>query len=406
MNNLKIAYNSLKRNKSRMILTMIAIALGIAILITMMATGDGLKKMVLSEIDDFGPDMITIETKIPGKKRESSATDFVKGVIITTFKNKDIKEIEKHNNVSAIFGFVTGQEMIRYYGENRSTLLLGYGANAPLVQKINIEEGRFYTKEEEDALSSVIVLGSELKEILFSDEDAISKTVYVRDLPFKVVGVLKKRSTSLSMDFNKIAYIPTLTMQKKLLGTDYVLGAALRIKDVSLLDETKEEVVEILRERHDSKEDDFQVSTLVEELAMINNIVNGINAFLIVLALVSLVVGGVGIMNIMYVSVSERVFEIGLRMALGASKKDILNQFLLEAFLLTLIGGILGVVLGVLICIFFNYLSSTFEIGITAMPSFFSISIAFLFAMVLGFLSGIYPAKRASNLDPIEALRK
>jgi ABC-type antimicrobial peptide transport system permease subunit len=203
--------------------------------------------------------------------------------------------------------------------------------------------------------------------------------------------------------------MPTLTMQKKLLGTDYVLGVAIKVKDVSRIDETKEDLTYIMREQHNIEnpdEDDFEVSTIAETIQMVNNIINGINAFLIALALVSLVVGGVGIMNIMYVSVSERVFEIGLRMALGARKKDILYQFLAEAVLLTIAGGVLGLVLGLFICLLFNNLSSALGIGIYAVISISSIVFAFIFAGALGLVSGIYPAIKASNLDPITALRK
>lgn len=409
MNSLKIAYNNLKKNKSRTILTMVAIALGISILIIMVATGGGLKKMVLSEVDGFGFDMISVETRIPGKKRDTSATDFSKGITITTFKNKDVSRLKKHENVESIYGFVTGQEVIRRGNEDRNILIFGYGAGAPDVQRMDIGEGRFYTEDEESSISSVIVLGSELKEILFGDDDPLLQTVYVRNLPFKVVGILKERTTSLSMDLNRIAFMPTLTMQKKLLGTDYVLGVAIKVKDVSRINETKEDLTYIMREQHNIEnpdEDDFEVSTIAETIQMVNNIINGINAFLIALALVSLVVGGVGIMNIMYVSVSERVFEIGLRMALGARKKDILYQFLAEAVLLTIAGGVLGLVLGLFICLLFNNLSSALGIGIYAVISISSIVFAFIFAGALGLVSGIYPAIKASNLDPITALRK
>jgi len=410
MNSFKIAFDNLKKNKTRMVLTMIAIALGIAILIIMMATSAGLKKMVLSEIDFYGSDMINIETRVPGKSSTDSVSDFAKGVVVTTFKNKDVEKLKKHENVESAYSYVTGQEIIKYKGENRSVLIFGYGADAPKVEKLDIGEGRFYTEEEETSASLVIVLGYELKENLFGDNDAISKTVYVKNLPFKVVGVAKKRGGSLSMSLDSIAYIPTITMQKKILGTDYVLGAAIKVKDVSKLDETKDDIIYIMREEHDIKnperEDDFEVMTMVEAIGMINNVVNGINALLIALALISLVVGGVGIMNIMYVSVTERIFEIGLRMSIGAKKKDIMRQFLAEAVLLTLGGGVLGIAFGISICLLFNYASSVLNIGITADVSLSSIIFALIFATFLGLLSGVYPAKRASNLDPIVALRK
>jgi len=410
MNNFKIAYDNLKRNKTRMVLTMIAIALGISILIIMMAAGAGLKKMILSEIDYYGSDVINIETRIPGKSATDSSADLAKGVVVTTFKNKNVDKLKKHENVDYVYSYVTGQEVIKYEGENKNVLILGYGADAPRVEKLELEEGRFYTEDEENIADSVVVLGYELKETLFGDNDAISKTVYVKNMPFKVVGVVKKRGGGSFMNMDSIAYIPTITMQKKILGTDYVLGVSLKVKDMAKLNETKDDLAYIMREAHDienpEKEDDFEIATMVEMVGMINNVVNGINALLIALALISLIVGGVGIMNIMYVSVTERVFEVGLRMALGAKKNHILYQFLAEALLLTIIGGVLGVILGVSVCLLFNYISFIFNIGISAVISLSSVIFAFIFAMFLGLLSGVYPAKRASNLNPIVALRK
>jgi len=410
MNNFKVAYNNLKKNKTRMILTMIAVALGVAILIIMMAAGAGLKGMILSEIDYYGSDVINVEVRTPGKNSNESGTDMAKGIIVTTFKNDNLEKLEEHKNVEAAYGYVTGQEVISYENESQIVMIFGYGADTPLVEKLKIAEGRFYTREEENSLDRVIVLGSEIKEDLFGDDDPILKTVYVKGIPFKVVGISEKKGGSALMNFDSIVYIPTKTMQKRILGTDYILGASLKVKDVSKLDETKDDLIYIMREEHDiedpEKEDDFEVATMVELTEMVSNVINGINLFLIMLAVISLVVGGVGIMNIMYVSVTERTFEIGLRMALGAKKKNILFQFLAESLLLTFMGGIVGIILGTSVCLLFNYVSYVFNIGITAIISLTSVIFALIFSMSLGMLAGVYPAKRASNLDPIVALRR
>ena len=409
MNNFKMAYDNLKKNKSRMILTMIAVALGVAILIIMLATGAGLKQMILSEMDYYGSDVINIETRVPGKTATESSTDLAKGVVITTFKNSDVEKIRQHDNVEAVYSYVTGQEIIKREGESKNTLIFGYGAEAPNIEKIEIAEGRFYTTEEENSASLVVVLGSGVKEDLFGDEEAILKTVNIKGLSFRVVGVVKERGGASMMSFDDIVYIPVITMQKRILGTDYVLGTSIKVKDVSLIDETKEDLIYTLREEHDIKgenEDDFEAMTMEEMLTMVNSVVGGINALLVTLALVSLIVGGVGIMNIMYVSVTERTFEVGLKMALGAKKKDILSQFLMEAIILTLIGGVLGIVLGISFCLLFNYVSFLFSFGVTAVITISSIIFAFVFSMFLGLLAGVYPAKRASNLDPIISLTR
>ena len=409
MNNFKMAYDNLKKNKSRMILTMIAVALGVAILIIMLASGAGLKEMILSEMDYYGSDVINIETRVPGKTATESSTDLAKGVVITTFKNSDVEKIRQHDNVEAVYSYVTGQEIIKREGESKNTLIFGYGAEAPNIEKIEIAEGRFYTTEEENSASLVVVLGSGVKEDLFGDEEAILKTVNIKGLSFRVVGVVKERGGASMMSFDDIVYIPVITMQKRILGTDYVLGTSIKVKDVSLIDATKEDLIYTLREEHDIKgenEDDFEAMTMEEMLTMVNSVVGGINALLVTLALVSLIVGGVGIMNIMYVSVTERTFEVGLKMALGAKKKDILSQFLMEAIILTLIGGVLGIVLGISFCLLFNYVSFLFSFGVTAVITISSIIFAFVFSMFLGLLAGVYPAKRASNLDPIISLTR
>ncbi|MFA5729726.1 MAG: ABC transporter permease [Candidatus Paceibacterota bacterium] len=332
------AFTSLMRQRSRTILTIIAVAIGIASLIVMIAAGDGLKAMVLKELEAYGSDAINIEARVPGKGAAGSATSFASGTTITTFKNEDAEEIAKADNVEFLYTYITGQEVIKYQGVAKSAIIFGYGANGPLIEKIPVGTGRFYTVDEEESLSSVIVLGSKIKDNLFGDDDAIDKTVYVRGKPFKVVGVLEERGATFGMDMDSIIYIPTLTMQKKLLGTDYIIGLSAKVKDVDKINETKEELILLMRELHnidDPDEDDFEVMTMAEAMDMVSVVLSAITMLLAVIAAVSLAVGGVGITNIMYVSVIERTFEVGLRRAVGAKKNDILWQFLLEASILT-----------------------------------------------------------------------
>jgi len=413
MNNLllyfKVAWGSLMRNKVRTLFTMIAISLAIAILVIMVGAGDGLKQMILSQVDMYGSDVINVEVRVPAKGSMGSATEMATGLIITTLKDRDIKEVEKLPNIEALYTYVTGQEVIKREGESKSVIIFGYGADAPDVEKMTIGEGRFYTTDEENSLSSVIVLGNSIKEDLFGDNDAINKKVYIKGKPYKVVGVMEERGAVAYFDFDSIVYIPTKTMQKKILGTDYVIGFSLKVVDTNKLDETKEDIQYLLRERHDItdfQKDDFEVATMVEMMEMITNITDSINILLVALAAISLLVGGVGITNIMFVTVSERTFEIGLRGAVGANKKDILLQFLAESVLLTFLGGILGVVLGIGILVLFNNISLAMGIGITASISISAIIFALIFSTFLGLFFGVYPAKKAANLNPIDALRK
>jgi putative ABC transport system permease protein len=412
MNNLtyfKVAWNNIWKNKTRAFFTMIAISLAIAILVIMVGAGEGLKKSILAQIDFYGSDVINAEVRVPSKGTSGSATEMATGLVITTFKNEDIEEIRKLNNVEELYTYVTGQEVIKYEGENETVIIFGYGASAPLIEKMTIKEGRFYTEDEEDSLASVIVLGSSIADDLFGDNDPVGKKVYVKGKPFKVVGVMDKRGSAAFFDLDSIVYIPTKTMQKKILGTDYVVGVSLKVEDVDRIDSTKEDIEYLLRDRHDiddPDEDDFEVATMIEMTQMVGNVTNSINILLIALAAISLLVGGVGITNIMYVTVSERTFEIGLRGAVGASKKDILFQFLAESILLTFLGGILGIILGVGALFLFNNISAALNIGIVTSISLPALIFALIFSTLIGLFFGVYPAKKASQLNPIDAIRK
>lgn len=406
---IKSAFSSLMRQRSRTTLTIIAVAIGIASLITMIAAGNGLKAMVLKELEAYGSDMINIEVRVPGKGATGSSTSFATGTTITTFKNSDAEKIGKVDNVELLYTYITGQEIIKYQGEAKSTMIFGYGANAPLIEKIPIDVGRFYNVDEEESISSVIVLGSKIKDDLFGDDDAIDKTVYVRGKPFKVVGVLKERGATFGMNMDSIVYIPTLTMQKKLLGTDYIIGLSVKVNDVNKINETKDELTILMRELHNINspdEDDFEVMTMADAQTMVGTVLSAITMLLAVIAAVSLVVGGVGITNIMYVSVIERTFEVGLRRAVGAKKNDILWQFLLEASILTFLGGLLGVIIGMGVSFLIYYVAVSFGLDWTYAVSPFSIILSLLFSAIIGMFFGVYPAQKAANMDPINALRQ
>lgn len=406
---IKSAFSSLMRQRSRTTLTIIAVAIGIASLITMIAAGNGLKAMVLKELEAYGSDMINIEVRVPGKGATGSSTSFATGTTIATFKNSDAEKIGKADNVELLYTYITGQEIIKYQGEAKSVMIFGYGANAPLIEKIPIDVGRFYNVDEEESISSVIVLGSKIKDDLFGDDDAIDKTVYVRGKPFKVVGVLKERGATFGMNMDSIVYIPTLTMQKKLLGTDYIIGLSVKVNDVNKINETKDELTILMRELHNINspdEDDFEVMTMADAQTMVGTVLSAITMLLAVIAAVSLVVGGVGITNIMYVSVIERTFEVGLRRAVGAKKNDILWQFLLEASILTFLGGLLGVIIGMGISFLIYYVAVSFGLDWTYAVSPFSIILSLLFSAIIGMFFGVYPAQKAANMDPINALRQ
>jgi putative ABC transport system permease protein len=346
---------------------------------------------------------------VPGRGSSGSATDMATGVSITTFKNTDVDAIAKLKNIQAYCAYVTSQEILKYQGENKTAIIFGYGAMAPDVEKLNIEKGRFYTVEEEDSLSSVVVLGSGIKDKLFGDNEAVGENVYIRGKPFRVVGILEKRGAAFFFDMDSIVYIPAKTVQKRLLGTDYVIGVSVKVADIGKLEQTKEDLIALMRERHDIDDptrDDFEVMTMVEAKQMTETVTDGITILLAALAAISLVVGGVGITNIMYVSVVERTFEIGLRRSIGAKRKDILYQFLTEAVILTFTGGILGIVIALSLVSLIYVVANSYGLSWPFSISLNSVIFSIVFSIVTGLFFGVYPANKAANVDPIEALRK
>jgi len=406
--NTKLAVTALKAHKTRSILTILGISIGIAIVIAIMAAGKGLDKMIQGQLDAFSPATLNIETRIPTSKKAAGAAAQATGMIVTTMKNKDVEAVAKYPNIAAAYGYITGQAVISYQGQTKTSLILGEGYNMPEVEKFSVSEGRMFTKEEDDSLSQVAVLGATVKNKLFGDDTAAGKTVYIKGKPFKVVGVAAKRGAAFFMDMDNMVILPVKTMQKRVLGIDYVMAIITKMKDMNQADATVADLTALMRERHnitDPNKDDFVVHTMSQAMNMLATIVNGITFLLVALVCISLVVGGVGIMNIMYVSVTERVFEIGLRKAVGAKAHDILMQFLFEAIIITVMGGLVGIVLGAILALIIYLIAISYNfVWIYAIP-LSSILLSVGFSAFVGLLFGIYPAKKAAALDPITALR-
>lgn len=395
----------------RTALTTLGIAIGIAVVITIMAAGRGLDKLVMGQLDVFSPNTINIETKIPSTKHASSENAFGQstGIQITTLNDKDMDSVNKHPNISSVYGLVMGQAVVKYGGETKTVLLWGEGANMPEVEVFNLSKGRMYTTEEEDSLYQVAMLGSVVADKLFGADDPINKTIYIKGKPFKVVGVAAKRGAMFGMDMDNVIYMPTKTMQKRILGIDYLRSIIGKVKDKTELKNTVLDLQETIRENHDitdSNKDDFTVQTMEEAAGILSNVINSLTFLLVALVCVSLLVGGVGIMNIMYVSVSERTFEIGLRKAIGAKNHDIMMQFLMEAVTLTVIGGVLGIILGSILALVVYWIAKYYEFSWVYSIPISSIFLSLGFSAFVGLLFGIYPAKKAAALDPIEALRR
>lgn len=403
-----LAYGSLIRQKKRSLLTMLAISLGISAVITIMAAGQGMQRFVLGQLDAFGPDSLSVETRVPSSKKNTSGLNSV-GITITTLKNRDVDTMLKNPNIVAAYGMVSGQEAVSYQGQIKKVMLMGHGYGMPLVEKFDMAEGRFYSREEEDGLAQVAVLGYTAKEKLFGDEDPIDKTIYIRAKPFRVIGVMAKRGSAFFIDMDNQITLPTKTMQKKLLGIDYLQMIIAKMRDGSTWQGTTQDLAEAIRLNHDITDpnrDDFVINTTANAQSTLTTIMGGVTMLLVALVCISLIVGGVGIMNIMYVSVAERTFEIGLRKSVGARPRDILVQFLMEAILITLGGGVAGIVLGAIVALLIYVAATSFGFKWVYSIPLSSILLAVSFSAFIGLIFGLYPAKKAAALNPIDALRR
>ncbi|HNU96209.1 MAG TPA: ABC transporter permease [Candidatus Magasanikbacteria bacterium] len=408
---LKLAYSALLAQKTRTLLTILGVSIGIAVVIAIMAAGRGLDKMVMSQLEIYSPNTITVEVKVPATKKTSSenAMGMATGITITTLKERDLIDVGKHRNIESAYGLVIGQAVVKYQSENKTTLLWGQGYSFPEVEKFQLDSGRVYSKEEEESLSQVAILGHATKDALFGEDEAVGKTVYIKGKPFKVVGVAAKRGATFGFDMDNLIILPAKTMQKRILGVDYFINIIAKVKDREKIKETVAEIEEIMRDNHDitdPNKDDFAVNTMEEAAQMLGSVVDGLTLLLVALVCISLLVGGVGIMNIMYVSVSERTFEIGLRKAVGATNKDVLWQFLSEAVILTLSGGILGIILGAIFALLIYLVAVSYNFVWVYIVPLSSVILAVGFSGVIGLIFGLYPAQKAANLNPIEALRK
>lgn len=403
----KIAIRAIAANKMRSFLTALGIIIGIAAVITMLAIGQGSKASIKANIAEMGSNMIMISpgADMRGGVRQDASS-------METLKQADYQSIKEDcNYISAISPTVNSSGQWIYGNNNTQSSIYGVNQDYLSIRQLKVADGEMFTDTDIKAAAKVCILGQTVVDYLFPDgSDPIGKVVRFNSIPFRVVGVLQKKGyNSMGMDQDDLVLAPYTTVMKRILAQTYLGGIVCSAITEEASQLAQDQISEILRRNHKLKdatetteadEDDFNIRSQEEISSMMNSTMSTITILLGSVAGISLLVGGIGIMNIMYVSVTERTREIGLRMSVGARGIDILNQFLIEAILLSVTGGIIGVILGVSLSLSLN---AFLHIATQIEP--WSIIMSFAVCTFTGVFFGWYPAKKAARLDPIEAIR-
>lgn len=403
----KIAIRAIAANKMRSFLTALGIIIGIAAVITMLAIGQGSKASIKANIAEMGSNMIMISpgADMRGGVRQDASS-------METLKQADYQSIKEDcNYISAISPTVNSSGQWIYGNNNTQSSIYGVNQDYLSIRQLKVADGEMFTDTDIKAAAKVCILGQTVVDYLFPDgSDPIGKVVRFNSIPFRVVGVLQKKGyNSMGMDQDDLVLAPYTTVMKRILAQTYLGGIVCSAITEEASQPAQDQISEILRHNHKLKdatetteadEDDFNIRSQEEISSMMNSTMSTITILLGSVAGISLLVGGIGIMNIMYVSVTERTREIGLRMSVGARGIDILNQFLIEAILLSVTGGIIGVILGVSLSLSLNVF-----LHIATQIEPWSIIMSFAVCTFTGVFFGWYPAKKAARLDPIEAIR-
>ncbi len=404
------AINSLWATKMRSFLTMLGIIIGVGAVILIVSLGAGAQSLILNQVKTLGTNLIVI---LPGKSEEGDPPANLLGITVTTLNYNDYLAIGNTTNVPDIIGIVAYSKSIAtvsWKNHSYDTNISGTTAGYQDVEGGELQWGRFFNKEEEKNLAKVVVLGQTASQELFGDMNPVGKKIKIKRHVFRIIGVMAKRGTIAFQDYDDQIFVPIKSAQKIISGVNHLGFIRVKVDNKEHVISAIDDIKLTLRDQHNinnqtGEDDDFTIASANDAMQMVTSITDSLKYFLAMMATLSLIVGGIGIMNIMLVSVSERTREIGLRKAIGAKRSDIMVQFLLETMAISFLGGSIGVFLGVLIsyliAVIINFLGYAWDYVISPV----SIVVGLGVALIIGLFFGLYPANKASKLDPIKALK-
>ncbi len=407
---IRVSYQNLIAHKLRSFLTILGVIIGVAAVIVIFSIGQSAQDLILSQLRGVGSNLVAV---IPGAADEEGPPAAAFGIAITTLKYEDLEELRDEKNVPEVeagAGYVTGTAIVTYEGEEKTASYVGTTASYLDVENTEVEKGRFFIEDEETNLSRVAVIGSTIAQDLFGDEDPVNKKIEIKDQKLTIIGVMEERGAAAfgMSNQDESIFIPLKTTQELILGINHLGFVRLKVRNEELINSAKANVLLTMREQHDIDDpalDDFSVRDMASALETLTNVTNVLRYFLLAIGTISLLVGGVGIMNIMLISVHQRIREIGVRRAVGAKKIDILIQFIAESATVSFIGGVIGIIVGIGVSFLAAVIIQALGFEWNFILSFWSILVASAVSIAIGVIFGAYPARKASKVSPMEALR-
>jgi len=405
---LKMAWQNFATAKLRTFLTVLGIIIGIASVVIVLSVGNSAQNVLLDQVRQIGSNKIAI---LPGAAADDGPPAIAFGVVSTTLTADDIDLLRNEANfpyIESVAGYVSTTKTVSYASTNKSYEIQGASPPALSVEDLEIVNGSFYTDSDNASAKRVAVIGADVAQELFENETAIGKFIKIGRANYRVIGTIARRGKSFAGNFDETIYVPLLTAQRNILGINYLSFARLSVTDESRIATTEEDIRILLKARHNIPQDeegDFSVRNIAAAIDILSKITNVMKYFLVTVASIALVVGGIGIMNMMLITLNKRVREIGLRIALGARSRDIALQFLVESVAISLMGGAVGCAIGYGVSQVVGIVATSKGLAWTVSNDLSVYGLAFGIAGIIGIVFGIYPAIKAMRVSPMEALR-